>query len=73
MKSGIFGYRKFVLDFDPVDRFLNVIPFFHTEFDGLQLFNNKVWEIPPFGGFGDFWWQFWLFLGTFLLLVWRKL
>ena len=62
MKSGIFDYRKFVLEFDLMDRFMIVIPFFHTEFDWLQLYNSKVWRIPPFGGFGDFLWLFWLFL-----------
>ena len=38
-----------------------VIPFFHSEFNALQVSSKMVGEIPPFGYFGDFWWLLWLF------------
>ena len=39
----------------------DVIPFFQSEFDPLQLLVKRFGEIPPSGDFGDFLWLLWLF------------
>ena len=52
---------QITLTFDSVDRFQHILPFFHKKFDFQQFWINEVLKIPLDGGFGDFWWLFWLF------------
>ena len=42
-------FHKTALTFDPVDRFLNVIPIFHIKFNARKDLFYKLSEIPPMG------------------------
>ena len=42
-------FYKTTLIFDPVDRFLNVIPIFHTKFNARKDLFYKLSEIPTSG------------------------